>query len=89
MRFTPVTVHLDSLETTVNSALINVSIRHVSMEVYVWMEVTTTSVTAWVVDSREYTVRPSCLFVGQSLVTMMQHLKSQLTAIFVTALLDT
>ena len=68
-----VIVLMDSLETTVNSALINVSIRHVSMEVYVWMEVTTTSVTAWVVDSREYTVRPSCLFVGQSLVTMIQH----------------
>lgn len=37
---TPVTVHLDSLESTVNSALMNVKVSRVSMEVYVWMEET-------------------------------------------------
>jgi hypothetical protein len=35
-----VTVHLDSLESTVNSALMNVKVSRVSMEVYVWMEET-------------------------------------------------
>lgn len=37
---TSVTVHLDSLETTVSSTLMNVPVSRVSMEVYAWMEET-------------------------------------------------
>ena len=53
---TSVTVHLDSLETTVNSTLMNVPVSHVSMEVYVLRE-TTTTVTTQRVDSQGHTVR--------------------------------
>lgn len=53
-----VTVHLDSLETTVNSTLMNVTVNHVSMEVYMWIEETTTTVTAWVMDLQGHTVMP-------------------------------
>ena len=35
---TSVTVRLDSLETTVNSTLMNVIVSHISMGIYVWME---------------------------------------------------
>lgn len=35
---TSVTVHLDSLEITVNSTLMNVPVSHVSMEVCAWIE---------------------------------------------------
>ena len=66
----------------------NVPVRHLSIEVYVWMEETTTTVTAQVVDLQEHTVRPWCLFVGQSLATKIQHVKTLLTAIFVIAGLD-
>ena len=48
---TSLTMHLDSLETTVTSTLMNVSVSYVSMEVFLWMEETTPTVTAWVVDS--------------------------------------
>jgi hypothetical protein len=34
-------MHLDSLETTVTSTLINVPVSHVSMEVSVWIKETT------------------------------------------------
>ena len=54
---TSVTVHLDSLETTVNSTLMNVPVSHVSMEVYVWMEKTTTTVAAKIEDSQGHTLR--------------------------------
>lgn len=37
---TSVTVHLDSLEITVNSTLMNVPVSRVSMEVCAWMEET-------------------------------------------------
>ena len=40
---TSVTMHLDSLETTVNSTLMNVPVIHVSMEVYGWTEKMTTT----------------------------------------------
>lgn len=55
---TSVTVHLDSLKTTVNSTLMNVLVSHVSMELYVWMEETFTTVSAGVVDSQGHTLRP-------------------------------
>lgn len=41
---TSVTVHLESLETTVNSTLMNVPVRHISMEVFVWREERSTTV---------------------------------------------
>ena len=50
---TSVTMHLDALETTVNSILMNVPVSHVSIEVYVWMEETTPTVPAWIVDPRD------------------------------------
>lgn len=49
--------YLYSLETTMNSTLMNMPFNHVSMESYVWMEETTTSVTEGVVDSQKHTVR--------------------------------
>ena len=55
---TSVTLHLDSLETTVNSILMNVPVSHVSMEVYVCVEEITTTMTAQGVDSQGHTVRP-------------------------------
>ena len=54
-----------------------------------WLEKTTTSVTAQVVDSQGHTVRLLSLIVGQSFVTMIQHVKTLLTAVSVTAGLDT
>ena len=54
---TSLTVHLDSLETTVNSTLMNVPVSLDSVEVYVWMEETTPTVTSWAVGSQGYTVR--------------------------------
>ena len=39
-----VTKNLDSLETTVNSTLMNVPVRHISMEVFVWREERSTTV---------------------------------------------
>ena len=69
---TSLTVRLDSLETTVNSTLMNVPVIHDSVEVFVWMKETIPSVTAQAVDSQGHnTVRLRCLFVGQSLVTMV------------------
>lgn len=68
---TSVTVHLDPLEITVNSTLVNGSVSHISMEVYMWIEERTTTMTAQVVDSQGHTVRLSCLFVGQSLITII------------------
>ena len=53
---TSVTLHLDSLETTVNSTMMNVPVSHVSTEVYVWTEETSTTVTAQGVNSQGYTV---------------------------------
>lgn len=44
-----------------------------------------TTVTAQGVDSQGHTVRPWCLFVGQSPVTIMLPVKTLLAATFVTA----
>ena len=44
LELTSVILHLDSLETTVNSTLMNVPVSHVSMEVYVWREERSTTV---------------------------------------------
>ena len=57
LRILPIIVHLDSLGTTVNSTLENVRVSHVSMEVYVWMEETTPTVTVQVVASQGHIVR--------------------------------
>ena len=57
MRFNSVTVYQDSLETTLNSTLMNVPVSPVSMEVYVWMEKTTTTVAAKIEDSQGHTLR--------------------------------
>lgn len=54
---TSVTIHLHSLETTVTSTLMNEPVSYVSMEIYVWMEETTPTVTAWVVNSQRHSVR--------------------------------
>ena len=54
---TSLTVHLDSLETTVNSTLMNVPVSLDSVEVYVWMEETTPTVTVQVVASQGHIVR--------------------------------
>lgn len=45
-----VIMHRDSLETTVNSILMNVPFNQISLELYVWMVKTATTVTAQVVD---------------------------------------
>ena len=50
MALTSVTVHLDPLETTVISTLMNVPASYVSMEAYVWKEGTITTVVAQIVD---------------------------------------
>ena len=50
---TSVTMYLDSLVTTVNSTLMNVPVSPVSMEVCVWREETTPSVSALGVDSED------------------------------------
>ena len=49
--FTSVTKCPYSLETTMKSTLMNGSASHVSMEVYVWMEETITTMTVKKVDS--------------------------------------
>lgn len=59
-------IYLDSLESTINSSLINVPVSHISMEVFEWMEETIT-IPAQVVDSKGHTIlMPHC----QSLVTV-------------------
>ena len=65
----------------------NVPVSHLSIEVYVWMEETTTTVTAQVVDSQEHNVRS--LFIGQSLSQCDGTVKILLTAKFLTVCLDT
>lgn len=53
-----------------------------------WMKETTTVVTAQVVNLQGLIARLCCFFVGQIHVTMIQQVKTLLTAIFVTAGLD-
>jgi hypothetical protein len=54
-------MYLDSLETTMNSSLMNGSVNLVSIEVYAWMEETTTTMIAQELDSRGHTVlMPYC-----------------------------
>jgi hypothetical protein len=67
---TSVATNLASLETTVNSTLMNVPVSHVSMEVYVLRE-TTTTVTTQRVDSQGHTLRLGCLFVDQNHVIVI------------------
>lgn len=60
---TSLTMHLDSLETTVTSTLMNVSVSYVSMEVFLWMEETTPTVTKQILDSQGHTgetLMPHC-----------------------------
>jgi hypothetical protein len=54
---TSVTLHLDSLETTVNSILMNVPVSHVSMEIYVGKEGRITVVSTLLVNSQGHIVR--------------------------------
>lgn len=67
-----------------NSTLMNVSVSHVFLEVYVWIEEVNITVTSRVVDTKGHTVRLLSLFIGQSLFTITQHIKKLLTIIFST-----
>lgn len=55
------------------------------MKVYICMEEITTTMIVQIVDPQEHAVRLTCLIVGQSLVTMVQHVKLLLTATFAIA----
>ena len=79
---TSVAMYLDALETTVNSTLMNAPISNVSIE-------TTTTLPAQVVNSQGHIMILWSFFVVLSLVTMMQHVRILLAAIFVSAALDT
>jgi len=57
LELTSVTIHPDSLETTVDSTLMSVPVSPVSMEVCVWTEEAILTVTAQVVDSQGCIVR--------------------------------
>lgn len=50
---TSMTVYLDSLETTMNSTLMNVPVSYVSMEICVWMEETITTMSTQRVNSED------------------------------------
>lgn len=71
---TSVTVHLDSLETTVNSTLMSVPVSPVSVEVYVWMEETTTSVTCYAAQSGfRLGIIFLLLLLGAGIIGMYNH----------------
>ena len=52
-----VTIHMDSLKTTVNLALVNKLVSYVSMEIFVWVEEMTIIVTTQVVNLQGHIVR--------------------------------